>query len=63
MKSISDHGENDGIEFNLDVSDLAVAKFTRLVTEIHRAELNDREKAQQMAQNERDIAREMGWTE
>lgn len=52
--AISDNGENDPIPFDPDP---ATAQFTGRVIQIHRQQLNDRDKARQMAQNEREIER------
>lgn len=54
--NIHDHGENDPIPFEMDASDAAAARFSRAVIQIHREQLNDKDKAQQMAANEREIA-------
>lgn len=51
-KPIQDHGENDPIPFDFDP---ATAQFTGRVIQIHRQQLNDRDKAREMAANEREI--------
>ena len=58
--TIHDHGQNDPPEYVLDRNDAAVADLAGKVIQIHRAQLNDRDKARQAAANEREIARAMG---
>lgn len=60
MTQIHDHGESDPLEYALDRNDAAVADFAGKVIQIHRAQLNDRDKARQAAANEREIARMLG---
>jgi len=57
---IHDHGQNDPLEYTPDRDTDAVADFTRKVIQIHRAHLNARDQARQMAANEREIARMLG---
>lgn len=57
---IIDHGENDPIPFELDRKYAIEAANARTVIHLHRQQLNDRDKARDMAQLERQIEAEFG---
>jgi hypothetical protein len=58
---IHDHGELDFLTPSAPTDvDLAVVRHINNVLELHRAQLNDRDKARQAAANEREIARWLG---
>jgi hypothetical protein len=55
-----DHGENDPIPFELDRKYTAEASIARTVIHLHRQQLNDQDKAREMASLEREIEAEIG---